>query len=83
MASGAIAIAYRLHGVSLIHGIAAGIAFQALETAVSVTIGIAGLLWLAPYRTPTARRAALLGGAASCALAVAGVFGATVLVPLV
>ena len=83
VASAAMAIAYRLHGVSLTHGIAAGIAFQALETAVSVTIGIAGLLWLAPYRTPTARRAALLGGAASCALAVAGVFGATVLVPLV
>jgi uncharacterized membrane protein YbhN (UPF0104 family) len=82
VANAAIAIAYRLHGIPLDHGIAAGITFQALETAVSVTIGIASLLWLAPYRTATARKAALLGGAASCALAIGSIFGATVLVPL-
>lgn len=83
MANAAIAVAYRLHGVSLSHGIAAGITFQVLETAVSLTIGIAGVLWLAPYRTPTARRAALLGGVASYVLAIGSIFGATVLVPLV
>jgi len=83
VANAAIAIAYRLHGVSLTHGIAAGITFQVLETAVSVTVGIAGLLWLAPYLTPIARKATLLGVAASCVLAVGSIFGATVLVPLV
>jgi uncharacterized membrane protein YbhN (UPF0104 family) len=82
VANAAIAIAYRLHGVSLDHGIAAGITFQAIETVVGVTIGIASLLWLAPYRTPTARKAALLGGAASYALVIVSVFSATVLVPL-
>jgi len=83
VANAAIAIAYRLHGVSLDHGIAAGITFQTLETAISLTVGIAGLLWLAPYRTPTARRVALLGGVASYVLAIGSIFGATVVVPLV
>lgn len=83
IANAAIAIAYRLHGIPLDHGIAAGISFQALETAVSVTIGLAGLLWLVPYPTPTARKAAVVGGAASCMLAIGSIFGATVLVPLV
>jgi phosphatidylinositol alpha-mannosyltransferase len=83
VANAAIAIAYRLHGVSFDRGIAAGITFQALETGVSVTIGIASILWLTPYRTATARKAVLVGGAASYALAIGSIFGATVVVPLV
>jgi uncharacterized membrane protein YbhN (UPF0104 family) len=76
IASAAIAIAFRAHGVSFNHGLAAGITFQALETAVGLSIGIASVLWLAPYRSPGLRRAALLsaGGAAAA--------GATVLVSL-
>jgi len=82
-ASAAIAIAYQSRGVSFNHGLAAGITFQALETAVGIVVGIASVLWLAPYPSPNARRAVLAAGAASCLLAVGGVFSATVLVPLV
>jgi len=45
--------------------------------------GLASLVWLAPYSSPAARRVALLAGAASWALGIAGAFSATVLVPLV
>jgi hypothetical protein len=45
--------------------------------------GIGSLLWLAPYPSPGVRRVALLAGAASWAVGVAGAFSATVLVPLV
>jgi hypothetical protein len=38
---------------------------------------------MAPYPSPAARRIALLAGAGSWVLAIAGAFGATVLVPLV
>jgi len=76
IASAAIAIAFRAHGVSFNHGLAAGITLQALETAVGLSIGIASVLWLAPYRSAGLRRAVLLASAVS-ALA-----GATVLVSL-
>jgi uncharacterized membrane protein YbhN (UPF0104 family) len=81
--SGAIAIALQAQGTSFTNGLAAGIAFHAVETAVGLMFGIASLVWMAPYPSPAARRVALLAGAASWALAVAGAFGATVLVPLV
>ena len=70
-------------GASFTHGLAAGIMFQALETAVGLTVGIASLLWLAPYPSPNARRIALGAGLASSVLAIGGVFGLTVVVPLV
>ena len=41
--------------------------------------GMASLVWLAPYPSPAARRIALLAGAASWVLAIAGAFSATVL----
>src|SRR5207302_1300821 len=63
IASAAIAIAFRAHGVSFDRGLAAGITLQALETAVGLSIGIASVLWLAPYRSPGLRRAALLSAA--------------------
>src|SRR4051794_5656128 len=47
--SGAIAIAFQANGVSFTHGLAAGIAFHAVETAVGIMFGLASLVWLAPY----------------------------------
>jgi len=76
IASAAIAVAFRAHGVSFSHGLAAGITLQALETAVGLSIGLASVLWLAPYRSPRARRVVLASGA------VAAAAGATVLASL-
>ena len=76
IASAAIAIAFRSHGVSFNHGLAAGITLQALETAVGVIVGTASVLWLAPYPSPGMRRVAL--GSAAVAVGL----GATALVSL-
>ena len=81
--SGAVAMAFQAHGVSFTRGLAAGIAFHAVETAVGILFGLASALWLAPFASPGIRRVALVGAAASACLAVAGAFSATVLVPLV
>jgi uncharacterized membrane protein YbhN (UPF0104 family) len=81
--SGAIALAFHSQGVSFTHGLAAGIAFHAVETAVGIMFGIASVVWLAPYRSPAFRRVVLLSTAASWAVGIAGAFSATVLVPLV
>ncbi len=81
--SGAIAIAFHANGVSFTHGLAAGIAFHAVETAVGIMFGLGSLVWLAPYPTPAFRRVALLATAASWSVGIAGAFSATVLVPLV
>jgi uncharacterized membrane protein YbhN (UPF0104 family) len=81
--STAIAFALKAQGASFTHGLAAGIAFHAVETAVGLMFGLASLVWLAPYPSPAARRIALLAGAASWTLGIAGAFSATVLAPLV
>ncbi|HET7573036.1 MAG TPA: lysylphosphatidylglycerol synthase domain-containing protein [Gaiellaceae bacterium] len=81
--SGAVATIFQTHGVSFTHGLAAGIAFHAVETAVGIAFGLGSLVWLAPYPTPATRRIAVLASAASASLAVAGVLSATVLLPLV
>ncbi len=81
--SGAVAMALQTHGVSFTNGLAAGIALHAVETAIGLMVGIASVVWLAPYPSPSARRVVLLAGAASWVLGIAGAFGATVLVPLV
>jgi uncharacterized membrane protein YbhN (UPF0104 family) len=81
--SGAIALAFHTQGVSFTHGLAAGIAFHAVETAVGIMFGVGSVVWLAPYRSPAIRRIVLLSTAASWALGIAGAFSATVLVPLV
>ncbi len=81
--TGAVAMAFQAHGISFTHGLAAGIAFQAVETAVGIAIGLGSVIWLAPYPTPAVRRIALLATGASASLAVAGAVSATVLVPLV
>jgi hypothetical protein len=61
IASAAIAVAFRAHGVSFSHGLAAGITLQALETAVGLSIDVVRVLWLAPYSSPRAPRRARLG----------------------
>ena len=81
--SATIAMALQAHGTSFTNGLAAGIAFHAIETAVGIMFGIASLVWLAPYPSPAARRVALLAGAGSWVLGIAGAFSATVLAPLV
>jgi uncharacterized membrane protein YbhN (UPF0104 family) len=81
--SAAIAVAFQAHGVSFTHGLAAGIAFHAVETAVGIMFGLASVLWLAPFPSPAARRVALLASGASWCLGIAGAFSATVIVPLV
>lgn len=75
VASAAIAVAYKAQGSTFNAGLGAGITFQAVETAVGITIGLASLLWLAPHPRPLRRialSAAVLGSA----------IGAAVLVPL-
>ncbi len=81
--SGAVAMAFQAHGISFTEGLAAGITFHAVETAVGILFGLASVVWLAPYPSPHARRLALVAVAASGFLAIAGTFSATVLVPLV
>lgn len=81
--SGAVAVAFRAQGIPFAHGLAAGIAFQAVETAVGIAYGLGSLVWLAPYPSPAVRRIALLAAGASASLAVAGAVSATVLIPLV
>jgi uncharacterized membrane protein YbhN (UPF0104 family) len=81
--SGAVAMALQAHGLSFTNGLAAGIALHAVETAIGLMVGIASVVWLAPYPSPAARRITLLAGTASWVLGIAGAFGATVLAPLV
>jgi uncharacterized membrane protein YbhN (UPF0104 family) len=83
IASGTVAMAFQANGVSFTNGLAAGIAFHAVETAVGIAFGLGSVLWLAPYPTAGVRRIALLAAAASASLAVAGALSATVLIPLV
>ena len=83
IASGTVAVAFQAHGIDFTKGLAAGIAFHAVETAVGVAVGLGSVLWLAPYPSAGIRRVALVGAAASAALAVAGALSATVLIPLV
>src|SRR4051794_39845693 len=46
--SGAIAVALKAHHVSFHSGLAAGIAFHAVETAVGLLFGVAAAVWFAP-----------------------------------
>jgi len=77
VASGAIAVALHLQGVDTTAALSAGIAFHALESAVSMLVGGAGLLYLARPSLPgwTWR----LAGSGAC-LAVGLAVGATVFV---
>jgi uncharacterized membrane protein YbhN (UPF0104 family) len=46
--SGAIAVALKAHGIAFHDGLAAGIAFHAVETGVGLLFGIVGAVWFAP-----------------------------------
>lgn len=81
--SGTVAMAFQASGISFTQGLAAGIAFHAVETAVGIAFGLGSVVWLAPYPSAGARRVALLAAGASASLAVAGGLSATVLLPLV
>jgi len=83
LTSGAVAMALRAHGVDLTTALTTGIAFHAVETLVGIVFGLASALFLAPFSSPRVRRrTTLVLGVATCA-ALAGAFGATVLVDLV
>lgn len=78
IASGAVALALESRGVPLATAVAAGIAFHAVETAAGLAFGGGGVLVLAPFRSPGARRWTLrLACAAGAAVVVAGI-GASV-----
>jgi uncharacterized membrane protein YbhN (UPF0104 family) len=81
--SGAVAVAFQAHGISFTQGLAAGIAFHAVETAVGIAFGLGSLAWLAPYPTPGVRRVTLLAAGASASLSIGGALSATVLLQLV
>jgi uncharacterized membrane protein YbhN (UPF0104 family) len=81
--SGTVAMALQARGIGLTEALTAAIALHAVETAASIGIGGAGILFLTRFRSPAARFrvVALAGAAASIALVWA--FSATVLVELV
>jgi uncharacterized membrane protein YbhN (UPF0104 family) len=81
--SGAVAMAFAAHGISFKQGLAAGIAYQAVETAVGLAFGLGSVAWLARYPTPGLRRAVLVAGGTALLVATGGGLGATVLLPLV
>lgn len=73
--SGAVAVALSLQGVEIGVALSAGIAFQALETAVSLTAGSGGMLYLAGLPTWSLRLAGTGAG-----LGIAAAVGATFVV---
>jgi hypothetical protein len=81
--SGAVAMALQTHGAGWVQALSTGIAFHALETAVSLLYGVGGILLVAGGSLTGTRRWLLVGFAASACTAVAAAFGATVLVQLV
>jgi Lysylphosphatidylglycerol synthase TM region len=48
LTSGAIAVALKTHGISFHAGLAAGLAFHGVETAVGLLFGVAAVVWFAP-----------------------------------
>jgi len=55
LTSGAIAVALKAHGIAFHDGLAAGIAFHAVETGVGLLFGIFALVWFAPAITTRTR----------------------------
>ena len=55
LTSGAIAVALKAHGVAFHDGLAAGLAFHAVETCVGLLFGVAAAVWLAPAIKARAR----------------------------
>jgi uncharacterized membrane protein YbhN (UPF0104 family) len=83
VASGAIAVTLKAHGVAATQALSTGIAFHAVETGVGIGFGLVGLLVVAGASLTGTRRWVLVGAVACACLAAAGVFGATVVAALV
>jgi uncharacterized membrane protein YbhN (UPF0104 family) len=83
LTSGAVAVALQAHGVGLTEAVSAGIAFHAVETAISVLYGLIGALVVAGDSIPATRRWLLAGVTACAVLAAVATLGATVLTRLV
>jgi glycosyltransferase 2 family protein len=83
LASGAVAIALRAHGVGLTTALTTGIAFHAVETVAGVAFGLASALYLAPFSSSGARRRTTLAVGVATSVMLVGAFGATVLVDVV
>jgi uncharacterized membrane protein YbhN (UPF0104 family) len=81
VASAAVAVALKAHGVTAAMAMSIGIGFSAVETSASLAFGTASVLYLAA-RVPGARRWTFAVAAAAGCAALAGAFSFTVLVPL-
>jgi uncharacterized membrane protein YbhN (UPF0104 family) len=75
--SGAVALALHGRGVSGGTALAAGLAYHAVQTAAGVSFGLAGLLLLARFRSPGARRLVLTAAACLAVLALVAGLGST------
>ncbi len=81
--AGAIAVVLHGQGVGLQTALSAGIAFQAVETAVALAFGVVSGIVLARSRLVSAHRAAVASAAASACLGLLAGLGATFLFNLV
>lgn len=82
VASAAVAFALGAHGAETNVAVAAGIAFGAVETLTTLSCGAASLLYFAGRRSVDRRWLTTAVAATGCT-AIAAVFGATVIFPLV
>ncbi len=82
VSSAAVAFALKAHGAASDVAVSAGIAFGAVETLTTLALGCGSLLYFAGERAGAQRWRPALVSALGC-FALAGAFGATVLVPLV
>ena len=83
IASGTTAVALQARGIGMTEALTAGIALHAIETAASIVIGLAGVLYLTRFRSPAARRRVVALAGLSASLALLWAFSATVLANLV
>jgi uncharacterized membrane protein YbhN (UPF0104 family) len=83
LGSGTVAVALQSKGISLTTALSVGIGLHAIETACSLVVGLSGVLFLTRFPSPAARlwTVRLAGGTAVVALA--ALFGATVLIDAV
>ncbi|HEX6701518.1 MAG TPA: lysylphosphatidylglycerol synthase transmembrane domain-containing protein [Gaiellaceae bacterium] len=83
IASGTVAMALQARGIGLTEALTAAIALHAVETAASIGIGGAGILFLTRFRSPAARFRVVAVAGAAASIALVWAFSATVLVDLV
>jgi uncharacterized membrane protein YbhN (UPF0104 family) len=81
--AGAIAVVLQGQGVGFQTALSAGIAFQAVETAVAVAFGVVSAIVLTRSRLVSAHRAEVAGAAASACLGLLAGLGAALLIDLV